>query len=267
MSNTSGYITDVDILHDIFMGEKRAYWRLYAGSTIPTRDTSTSKLRGANLEEASLEDSCSMLIERLEQFGQGVFTVALLTSPTATNKQAMAVPVKLQGVKGSVGSPTTTFGSMMEVMQFMQYMEERNSPNIGATVEALREEVKKEMEIERLKRKIEELENGGVRDQMARKVIDHLPRIVDRIFPRANVPALAGTVEFLDSDTDTGVEKDEIEEQGNFVQGVLSIDQVVADAMTIQENLPDIPVNLLLHKLAGFSSKDPEQVRQIYQML
>ncbi len=266
MSTATGYITDLDTLHDIFMGEKRPYWRLYAGSTIPTRETSTSKLRGANSEESSMEDSCGMLIERLEQFGAGVFTVALLKSPETNNKQALAVPVKLQGARvGASGSPNTTFGSMMEFIQFMQFMEERNSPNIGATVEALRDEMKKEMEIANLKREIQELKNGGLKDQLARKVVDHIPSIMDRIFPKASVPALAGTVEFLDADPD--VESDKIEEQVVFNKGEFSIDQLFAAAMDIQEVLPEIHINELLWKVAKFAKNDPAQMRQLIQML
>jgi|GEM_PF-4463374 len=265
MSTTTGYITDLDTLHDVFLAEKRVYWRLYAGGTVPTRDTSTSKLRGANYEDCGLEESCSLLIDRLEQFGSGIFTVNLLKTPESNNKQGMAIPVRLQTVKGSVSGPSNVGNSFMQWMQLMQFVEERNGTSIGATIDAVRDDMRKELEIERLKREIQELKNGGLKDQLARKVVDHIPTIVDKIFPRATVPALGSTVEFLDSDKE--VESDKIEEQGNFSKGELSIDQLVGAAMDIQETLPEFHVNELLWKVAAFAKKDPQQMRQLIQML
>ena len=265
------YLNSLEDLQDAFLEEGRVYWRLYSGTGYngaKRGDNDYDPRKEDHGAITDLEASWDKLVRVLHRYGQGTFTVVLFDKPGTINKRGIQHTIKLGSdiASPNMGMPTGSFMNFQNFMEFYNLINNQGTENVGGIVESAVLEVKKDLEIEKLKDRVKELEEGGPREKIIEEGIKRLPDILDRFFPgetkavaQAGILGTAGIPQDVDAPVESG--------QDQAVDGNFSIDQAVTACLKIQELLPDHHVNNLLWKLANFIEDKPEQAQTLIGML
>ena len=256
-------LKNLDELREVFMEEGRIYWKLYAGSSAPTKGT--GRKYGQQMEEVSVEESCDLLCSRIERYGSGVFTVMLLANASDGNARGIQQTVKLGNGTANVAGAQSGFTQFAQMMEFYKFMEQQSSASIGGAIEGAIQEVRKDFELERLRNEIRELKQGGPKERIIDGLVKQLPAIADKVLGVS--PAVLGTVGIPSSQDTAGNTTDTDDTGEEEEQALFSIDDSVNACMKIQELLPDRNINELLWKLAAFIEKNPEQAKSVLAVL
>ena len=259
-------LTDIELLREIFLEEKRPHWRLLAG-----RSTSGAKL-AENFESDDLEASCELLIRRIEQYGAGTFNVVTFEPGKAAtaNSRGLQHPIKIGGELAGTsnsGSSTSFFMQFQQVLQFWELMNNRSSNDTDAAVAGAIADFQKDLEIQRLKWELQESRRPITKGQVIEKIMDRLPAIADRVFPGAGI---AGTLGY-DDGPDNQQSNQDSEESDQEEGAAFSIDRLFNTALAQEEQLQKMGVaygaNELYDRILKFSKSKPDQAKMLLNQL
>lgn len=254
------HLSSIEDLHDVFVDDGKFLWRLYSGRT------AKGSIIGFNKDDSNPETSWNKLEQRIMVYGNGYFSVATMEKYSTNNTAATIHHIKL-GNGQSEQRTTNSFGNnLADTLMLMRYMDERsnrNQPTIDGMYNQISSQVKLEMENERLREKIKELERKSTASRVAEVAFTKLPRIIDHYFPDAR--GVAGELGYSDGPDGGEGKRERPREQPQKERYSDSVDfnVLVNAAGMISREIPNVNVNELfavLTKLAiAIEKADPEK--------
>lgn len=251
----------IEALQEVFLEEKKPYWRLYSGRT-----TSGAK-RGENTETQDVEESCDLLIRSIERYGNGVFTVAIGSGPKVQNSRCIQHTVKIEdgaSVAGTSNGAGKSFSNLEQVFLLAERLNNQGAEGIGSVVESELDRFRMQIENERLKAEIKLLKKGTAKDRLIDGLVARSPQLLDRILG-APTQGIAGTIGFDEPTMADTPETDDTPAQSDGVS--FSFDQAILAIQAIAEALPNQNPNQLLWKLAKFAQDDPVKAESLLTMM
>lgn len=125
--------------------------------------------------------------------------------------------------------------------------------------------LRKEMELEALKREMKEKTTQQDTGDKIMGFLEKNPRIVDRAFDvLTGTPAAVGR---LKSDNPIPQNEEDEEDEYEYESGKIDLNALFESAHRIQCKIPDLHVNDILDRLAMFVEQNPDQARNLINML
>ena len=265
----SNCLRDINALQDVFFEDAKPFWRLYQGRS------AKGNIIGSNKDDEDMDSSWDKLAARLDLYGDGVFTVAVMNNFATNNNAATLHTVRVgEGASGSHRSESATggIGSMRDMLYFMEFMDRRNGqgPSIGDIETQISERIELKAEVARLKDELaRERKRKGV-ERVVEIGLEKLPRILDSYFP--NQKAVAGV---LGSDPKTATrsvqrttepatsKRATSERDGEPGDGKLDFNVMVNAGVYLAENVPGQDPNELIAALAELAATVAENMPDV----
>ncbi len=259
-----------DNFEAIFTKSDKPIWRLYKGQTKSQQIGSSEK------EYTNIADSLNDLREIVTLYGQGIYTVELRKSDTASRGNDIHTfvfgdPNTVGATKGTAtAQPAHPAASFFQGLDARYFMDMANS-NQQRLVEMQMQNMRLEMELryERMNKKNKEEKLTGF-DRLA-GVIEKNPAIIERTFDLlSGQPAALGTLkaekpippnkkkEAPAGNPDDDMDEEEDDDEG-YTPGVMSLDAAYRSLTVISKALPkDKHINDVLDNLALLAQDNPE---------
>lgn len=248
-------------LHSYFESIDAPYWKLYSGST--NRGTPNM----TNLVLENFDDSWKKLDETLSWCTVGIVTISFHTSSSA--KPSTVITVKLNGQQTDIKGTRSggSFSQLKEMLTVMQMMQNLNGGNKTVDEEALRKQIK--MEIEH-KDMLDLIKNGGVqpdspKDIAMMELAKQVPAAISGLghllgipmIPSAQAPAQLGTLGQDDTTEENPNNTTATPPPNAQPKQGLSVDLFLRNAQRILIAIPGTDINVLWHSIANMCEKDP----------
>lgn len=245
----------------------RPYFVIYHGS-------SKGRRVGNNFdaETPDIKTSLAELSEIVELYGPGVYTVEQKKTPTASQGDIHVFRYGDAEEPANVGrsvqpaqaqSPGAFFNGLdarFFLNQTFQYQSELANAQMAL--------LKKEMEMEMLKREMKEKDTHQDTGDKIMGFFEKNPRVVDRVFDVLTGTPATASVGRLKSETPIP-QDDEDGDDDDFVyeNGRIDLNSLFDAAHRIQCKIPDLHVNEILDRLASFVEANTDQARNLINML
>jgi hypothetical protein len=243
----------------------RPYWTAYQGST-------KGKRIGNNFDQGEAPDiqaSLADLVEVVELYGEGVYTVEQKKTPTAS--QGDVHTFAYGEVTAAVGRAALPAPAQQQPQGFFsgldaKYFLTQTFHYQGELQKAQMDLLRAQWEMERVKREAQEREADVSTGERIMGFLEKNPRIVDRAFdtllgqPAASVGRLK-SADPIPGGPDAGEEGEEYE------KGKIDLNALFDAAYRIQAKMPDQHVNDILDRLAAFVEDNPGQAANLINML
>jgi len=268
-----------DKFGNIFLRANKPWWVLYKGANKGQQIGSnfSGALRENDLVETPLIDSSlNDLTQLIEDYGDGIYTIELRSHPKASRgndiHQVMVGDVQTgkrdaSAVSGIGNNPAVGFFAGLDGRYFMDQIAGKTTA-LQDTQLAL---LKKEMEVQDLKRQLKESAQGSDLGDKVFGLLEKQPQILERLLGGA-APAAVGLlradkpIPAQNESAENRVENDE-EEYEPYTPGRLDFNDLVDDAMRIQRAIPALHINDVMADLADFVEKDPQTAANYFQMM
>ena len=248
----------------------RPYWTVYLGST-------KGKRIGNNFDQGEAPDiqtSLTELVEVVELYGEGIYTVEQKRTPTASQGDVHTFSygeVKDTAVGRAVqpaAAQPQSFFSGLDAKYFLTQTFHYQSELQKAQMDLLRAQ----WEVDRVKREAQERETDVSPGDRIMGFLEKNPRLIDRAFdaltgsqPTASVGRLRSQKPIPDphqpADTDSDGDED------GYETGKIDLNALLDAAYRIQAKIPGQHVNDVLDRLADFAEEKPDQAIYLINML
>lgn len=252
-------------LKQIFGRAKKTQWILYKGQ-------SKGVQIGSHIsdEEITVEDSLAELEHVMSAYGPGVYTIECRAGRTHSKGNDLHTytygDVQVGSVQGKGNVMPTTEGGFFKGLDARYFMDQLGVLQLQVAQQNM-DLMRKEMEINNLKRDLKDANQGD--DNSIGGFLSKNPsligKVIDRVLPSA-APVAVGVLKSSESIIPPGNEK-EIESEEGYDTDRLDLNALADAADRIQEAIPDIPVNLILDKLAAYCESNPTQARNLISMI
>lgn len=253
-----------DGLKTIFGRAKKTQWILYRGQ-------SKGQQIGSYIsdEEISLEDSLAELDHVMGAYGPGVYTIECRAGKTHSKGNDLHTFTygnpEVPSVIGKATASTTEqkFFGGLDARYFMD-----NQAALQQQVMQLQMEVmRKEMQIENLKRDLKDAEKPEEESAIG-AFVKRNPTVVTNLINRL-LPAQQPAVGTLKTNQPIPPQPDGEEDEGGatYESGRLDLNGLADAAERIQEAIPSMHVNEVLDKLADYCEANPDQAINLLKMI
>lgn len=270
----------------IFEHSKRAYWWLYQGRT-----KQEGKLIGSNIDNENYVESWDALAFLIEQYGDGVYTIEMRTSPNGGRGAASHTffvgdePTSAAAV-GSVarshlpgsGGADAAFTKGIDMRYWLDKCD-RQSDKIRELELKL---IAAENENNRLREQIDNPNTPGWADKIM-GIVEKRPEIISHItgmFAGGQAPAAIGQLKAKapvppaakkpapehDAEEYEDEEYDE-DETPAVPPKTFSLDRAAAACYRLMRALPEQDINALLEKLAAVAENNPNKIKTAISFL
>jgi hypothetical protein len=267
-----------DKFENIFMRANKPWWVLYKGANKGQQIGSnfSGALRETDAVEApTIDSSFNELSQLLSDYGDGVYTVEMRSHPKASRGNDMhqvavgEAPTSRRDAVSGIGNnnPAVGFFQGLDGRYFMDQI----SGKTNALQEAQLALLKKEMEVQDLKRQLKEKVQGGDLGDRVFGLLEKQPQILDRLLG-SSAPAAVGLlraekpIPAQNKSAENGTEYGD-EDGESYTPGKLDLNDLVEDAMRIQRAIPGMHINDVFAGLADYVEKDPATAESYLKMI
>lgn len=258
----------------VFKRMNKPFWVLYKGATKGQQIGSnfSSREDGEPVGKPDTEDSFTALNELVSIYGEGTYTIECRSHPKASRGNdthqffigEQSANRSSNTVTATNQNPAVGFFQGLDGRYFLDQISGKTTELQAAQLALLR----KEMEVENLKRQLKEKqENTGLPDKIF-GLLEKQPGILERILGGNQTTAI-GTLKSdkpISEARENRVDSDE-EFEEYYTPGKLDINALVDAAMAIQKALPHRHVNDIFDGLADMVEQNPEQAEGYLKML
>ncbi len=252
-------ILSQDTFKEKFFADQNPYWKAYEGK-------STSKSPFAqNMQMEEMEASWQLLESTVFGVCDGG-TVTILTKHAPSSKDGLVVTVNwgnMPAIGGMHPGMQQSFGGggiagLQQIMGFAQDI-------VKQQIEPIIKGLQQSFEIERLKDKIQQLEEAEgptTKDMVIEGITSRLPDLIDSFLGRrASAPAIG----VLGSKPMP--ETEEESENAPLKGRTIDLNAVVNSAQVLQTVFPQYDVSVLLINLANYCQANPGQADMVIKMI
>lgn len=251
-----------DKLQQVFERARKPYWTLYKGGSKGVQIGTNSTISNSD-EKPTISDAWDDLNAILESYGDGIYTLECKSSPTASRGHDLHTFMVGNVSEEPRRSGTSRMEAVNPAIGFFQgldaryFMDQISGANMNAQQLQL-EVLKKEMEIQNLKRDLREKKETVSTADRIFGVIEKNPALIERVLgagTAANIGVLKSEKPIPDTTEDVDEENDEPEA---YEPGKLDLNALADCAMRIQKAIPDQHVNDVLYDLTEWIEDNPE---------